>query len=31
MTLALTVMTIEVYLKREGRWQISEFQASNVR
>ena len=25
------IRTIEVYLKRDGRWQLSEFQASNVR
>lgn len=25
------IRTIDVYLKREGRWQLMEFQASNVR
>ena len=25
------IRTLEVYLKRDGRWQLSEFQASNVR
>jgi hypothetical protein len=29
--IAMHIRTIDVYIKRDGRWQLTEFQASNVR